>query len=77
MPVLRDRDGDPARAAAELEDRPAGATRKAAEPLDVWPALERGVIEVVQRREARGLARVALGTLPITKTCRREPPSPA
>ena len=74
--VLRDRNGDPTGPAAELEDRPAGATREAAEPLDVGPALERRKFQVVERRQARGLRRVAFGALPVTRRGRRAPPSP-
>jgi hypothetical protein len=47
--VLRDRNGDPAGPAAEVEDRAAGAPREAAEPLDVRPALERRSVEVIER----------------------------
>jgi len=50
--VLRDRHGDASGTAAKLEDRSAGSTCEAAEPLDVRPSFERRVIEVVQRREA-------------------------
>lgn len=75
MAVLRDRNGDPAGAAPKLEDRPAGATREAAEPLDVRPTLERRVIEVVQRREALGFGGLALGALPVTRLGRCAPPS--
>jgi hypothetical protein len=53
--VLRDRNGDAAGAAAELEDRPARAARETAEPLDVGSALERRGIQVVKGRQARGL----------------------
>jgi hypothetical protein len=77
MAVLRDRYRDAACAAAELEDRSAGTAREAFEPLDVRPALERRVIQVVKRREACGLRRIALGALPITRLCRCGPPSRA
>ena len=74
MAILCDRNGDPAGAAAQLEDRAARATREAAEPLDVRSSFERRVIEVVERREARGLGGIALGALPVTRRGRRAPP---
>ena len=77
MSVLSDRDRDPSGTASELEDRPTRPAREAAEPLDVGAALERGVVEVVERGEARGLGGITLGTLPITQTGRCGPPSPA
>jgi len=76
LAVLSDRNRDPARPAAELEDRAAGPAREAAEPLDVRSSFERRGVEVVERREARRLGRVAFGTLPVTQPARREPPSP-
>jgi hypothetical protein len=75
MAVLSDRDGDPTRTAAELEDRAAGAAREAGEPLDIRTALERRGVEVVERREAFGLGRIALGSLPVTRRGRSAPPS--
>jgi hypothetical protein len=75
MAVLRDRNGDTAGPAAKLEDRPARATREAAEPLDVRPSLERRVIEVVERREALRFGGIAFGALPVTRLDRRAPPS--
>jgi hypothetical protein len=75
MAVLRDRNGDTAGPAAKLEDRPARATREATEPLDVGPSLERRVIEVVERREARRLGGIALSAVPVTGLDRRAPPS--
>jgi hypothetical protein len=55
MAVLSDRNRDPARPAAELEDRAAGPAREATEPLDVWSSFEWRGVEVVEGREARGL----------------------
>jgi hypothetical protein len=75
MAVLSDRDRDPARAAAELEDRPAGAASETAEPLDVGPSFKRRAIEVVERREARRFGGIAFGALPVTRLDRRAPPS--
>jgi hypothetical protein len=77
MAVLSDRDRDPTRTAAELEDRAAGAARQTAEPLDVRPSFDRRDVEVVQRREARGPGRIAFGALPVTRLGRRAPPSRA
>jgi hypothetical protein len=74
MTVLRQRHGDPAGPAAELEDRPAGPARESTEPFDIVGALERPVVEVVQRGEPRGLVGVALDALPVTRRGRREPP---
>jgi hypothetical protein len=75
MTLLSDRHGDPAGPTAKLKDRPAGAPREAAEPLDVGSSLERGVIEVVQRGQAGGLGGLAFGALPVTRCGRGEPPS--
>src|SRR5437762_1641103 len=75
MTILFDRHRDPAGPAAELEDRPTRSAREAAEPLDVRSSLERRGIEVVERREARGLGRVAFGALPVTRLGHRAPPS--
>src|SRR5207253_3820283 len=51
MAFLSDWHRDPAGPTAELEDRPAGAPRESAEPLDVGPTLERRDREVVQSGE--------------------------
>jgi hypothetical protein len=75
MTVLGDRNRDPARTAAELEDGPARPACEAGEPLDVRAALERGVIEVVERRQACGIGRVPRGAVPVTRRGRRVPPS--
>jgi len=75
MAVLGDRNRDPARPAAELQDRAAGPAREAAEPLDVRSSFEWRAVEVVERREARGLGRIPFGALPVTRAGRRAPPS--
>jgi hypothetical protein len=75
MAILRDRNRDPACPAAELEDRAASPAREAAEPLDVRSSFEWRDVEVVERREARGLGRIAFGALPVTRRGRRAPPS--
>ena len=75
MAVLSDRYRDPARTAAELEDRAAGATSETAEPLDVRPSFKRRAVEVVERREALRFGGIAFGALPVTRLDRRAPPS--
>src|SRR5207253_9125960 len=75
VPVLGDRHRDPSRTATELEDRPAGAAREAAEPLDVGADLGWRGREVVERRESRRFRGVALGAQPVTRRGRRAPPS--
>src|SRR5206468_9612088 len=72
MAVLSDRNRDPAGPAAELEDRPAGATCQAAEPLDVRSSFEWRGVEVVERREAGGLGLIALSALPVTRRGRHD-----
>ena len=75
MALLRDRYRNSAGAAAELENRSTRPTGKTTEPFDVGSAFERRVVEVVQGREARGLGRVTLGALPVTRRGRYAPPS--